>query len=319
MALKYLFISFFLFLIVCACSDISNESNGEGPLNISVNENDSVGFDFSSDMSYDIAAYKTVVHIIRETGLAQNFIILPENVNNVKAYIENNERIIAYNPEFMKKLQGDTNWPGISVLAHQIGHHLSNHELKNGVPNIQEEIEADKYAGFILYKLGASLDEALRALQIVIGEDNSGISISNNSRLASLTKGWKNAKTLMTDTMIENHKGIVSSNKSSIVSTNPSDTLSSEKEKNNPHDYLFKVFLALDKSIYYVDKQNIVFKEVEGRYVSIGLKRDSDKPGFEWFFIKGGDSYGVDLKGRLWAFSTDNNFYVVGQALKLSY
>jgi hypothetical protein len=317
-ALKYLFISFFLALIVFSCSEISKDFNGENSLNSSINENDSVGFDFSTDLADDIAAYKTVVHIIRETGLAQNFIVLPGNVNNVKAYIDNNERIIEYNPGFMKKLQGDTNWPGLSVLARQIGHHLSNHELENGIPNIQEEIEADKYAGFVLYKMGASLDEALRALQIVISEDSSGSNISNNSRLASLTKGWKNAKTLMSDTIASNkYDLIVASIDSSIREVSFSDTSYSDEKVNNTPEYLYKVFLALDKSIYFVDKENIIFQEIEGRYVNIGFKRDSDKPGFDWVFVKGGDSYGVDLKGRLWAFSTDNNFYIVGQALRL--
>ena len=86
---------------------------------------------FDTDMSDDIAAYKTVVNVIRETGLSQNFVILPGDVDNVQAYMDNNERILEYNPDFMEKLQGDTNWHGISVLARQIGHHLSNAKLDN--------------------------------------------------------------------------------------------------------------------------------------------------------------------------------------------
>ena len=276
---------------------------------------DSTGFGFTTDLTDDIAAYKTVVNIIRETGLAQNFVILPGDVNNVQAYIEDNERILEYNPDFMEKLQGDTNWHGISVLARQIGHHLSQHDLEGGTASVEEEIKADKYAGFVLYKMGASLDEAIKALESVMHEDSVGRGISKNSRLASLTKGWNDAKTLMTnDTVLV-----------AEVPSVPKETVASEivdtvqaKPVNEGPDYLYNVYLAIDKTMYFVDEENVVYQEVEGKKTAVGLKKDSDKPGFDWIFMKEGDSYGVDLKGRLWAFSTDGNFHIVGQAVKLN-
>ena len=312
MVKSHVYIIVFILLALYSCSEVNIDSNDEHLINRVTNDIDSTG----GNLSEDIAAYKTVVSIIRETGLSPNFVILPGDVDNVRAYIEDNERILEYNLAFMDKLQGDSLWPGISVLARQIGHHLSNHELENGVPNIEEEIEADKYAGFVLYKMGATLDEALKALKIIIGEDSLGGSISKNSRLASLTKGWKNAKTLMSDTLISNEEASVTasidSSKEVVISP---DLIVPTKEKNS--EYLYKVFLALDKSMYFVDEENLVFQEIEGKHVVVGSKKESNKPGFDWIFIKGGDSYGVDLKGRLWAFSTDNNFYVVGQSLKL--
>lgn len=267
----------------------------------------SVGFD--TDMSEDIAAYKSVVNIIRETGLAQNFVILPGDVANVKAYIEDNERILEYNPGFMEKMKGDTNWHGISVLARQIGHHLSNAKLEEGKASIEEEIEADKYAGYVLFKMGASLDEALKAMEIVISEDNLGKGISNNSRLASLTKGWNNAKVLMSDTIL-----IAKVDSNEILSEGPVEQI----VKLDEPDYLYKVFLALDTTVYYVDEKDQVFIKENGKAKSVGLKKDSNKPGFDWIFVKDGDSYGVDRKGRLWAFSTDGTFHVVGQSVRLA-
>ena len=294
-----------------SCSEGEGGKSDEHLFEDVQSDKDSTNFGFTTDLTDDIAAYKTVVNIIRETGLAQNFVILPGDVNNVKAYIEDNERILEYNPDFMEKLQGDTNWHGISVLARQIGHHLSNHELEDGTPSIDEEIEADKYAGFVLFKMGASLDEAIKALESVMVEDSLGKGISKNSRLASLTKGWNNAKILMTDTV--------------VVAKQPVDTVVEVKQPEivaakdavKP-DYLYRVFLAIDKTMYFVDEEDKVFQEVNGSPVAVGLKKDSDKPGFDWIFMKEGDSYGVDLKGRLWAFSTDGNFHIVGQAVKLN-
>jgi hypothetical protein len=77
-------------------------------------------------------------------------------------------------------------------------------------------------------------------------------------------------------------------------------------------------FLAIDKKMYFIDNQGKVYEEINSRYIPVGLKKDSDKTGFDWIFVKEGDSYGVDLKGRLWAFSSDGNFHIVGQAIKLN-
>ncbi len=298
-----------------SCSDGDSGKSSEQLFESSEVKKDTSVYGFTTDLTDDIAAYKTVVNIIRETGLAQNFVILPGDVDNVKAYVEDNERILEYNPGFMEKLQGDTNWHGISVLARQIGHHLSNHELEDGSASVEEEIEADKYAGFVLFKMGASLDEAIKALESSMVEDSLGKGISKNARLASLTRGWNNAKTLMTDTVVIAKAPMQDSIKE-VVAQNPS---SVAKDAVLP-DYLYRVYLAVDKSMYFIDEEDKVFKEEDGKPVAVGLKKDSDKPGFDWIFMKEGDSYGVDLKGRLWAYTTegDGDWKIVGQAVKLT-
>lgn len=306
-----------LFLCGIAFLACKNDSSGLGDeylLNGGQEEFNTKGFDFSTDLTDDIAAYKTVVNIIRETGLAQNFVVLPGDVAYVKSYIENNERILEYNPNFMEKLQEDSNWHGISVLARQIGHHLSNHELEGGQGSIDEEIEADKYAGFVLFKMGASLDDAINALEIVMKEDSIGKSVSRNSRLVSLSKGWANAKLLMSDTVIEEIvvvDSVLKDKSVDLVAIKTSNIIVAPA-------YSYKVFLVIDKTIYFVDYKDVVYHELEGEQYPIGFKKDSDKPGFDWIFVKEGDSYGVDSKGRLWAFSTDGEFHIVGQAVKLA-
>ena len=315
---KCLFSCIFCLVLLVSCSTDNGSKSDEVGGN-DVSQKDVSEIDYSKSLSDDIAAYKTVVNIIRETGLTQNFVVLPGDVKNVQAYVEHNERVLEYNPEFIEKLNTDSGWPGLSVLARQIGHHLSNHDLENGVPSIEEEIEADKYAGFVLYKMGADLDQAIEALNIVIKEDSVEVGISKNSRLASLTKGWKNAKTLMSDTLLEKKKIIKEVSAAEVDSSSNAvvDSTNYNRIKNNPN-YVYEVFLAIDKSIYFVNKDNLVVQEVAGSYKAVGKKLDSDKLGFDWIFSKGGDSYGVDARGRLWAFSTDNNFYVVGQSVKLT-
>ena len=303
----------FLFVVsvfsLVACTEEKVALNGDEHL---IDKNDPDNFVEESrlarDLSDDIAAYKTVVNIVRETGLAQNFIILPGDVEKVKAYIEDNERILEYNPDFMENIQRKKNWYGISVLARQIGHHLSKHELEGGIPSIQEEIKADESAGFVLFKMGASLGEAIVALESVIKEDSIYEKvIAKNIRISSLAKGWNNAKKLMTDTVLIADNSDIDS----IIN------LASKKKKLRPK-FLYRVFLALEKKMYYIGVEGKVYEEINNQYVPVGIKKDSYKTGFDWIFVKEGDSYGVDLKGRLWAFSSDGNFHIVGQAIKLN-
>lgn len=266
-------------------------------------------------LKQDIAAYKTVVNVIRETGLAQNFVILPGKVKEVEAYIKNNERILEYNPEFMQKLETDTNWHGISVLAREIGHHLSNHALTGGTASIEEELEADKYAGFVLHKMGASLEQAIAAMENSMAE-NSNASASLNARIASLTKGWTNSKLLDSDTLIASNTdpGSAVPNVPDVESPTPKPKKPATRKPN----YSYQIFLAVDTSFYFINDQNIVFSDENNNRVKVGEKKESNKPGFDWIFVKEDASYGVDIKGRLWAFSLDGNFHIVGQAIKLN-
>jgi hypothetical protein len=301
---KYNYI--FIFSILSACVEQQVPNKEESSHDEIVPSGNVLDFGFQTDLSEDIAAYKTVVSIVRETGLSQNFIILPGDVEKVQAYIEDNERILEYNPNFIENIQTKKNWYGISILARQIGHHLSKHELEGGVPSIEEDIKSDELAGFVLFKMGASIGEAIEALESVITDnDNHQKGIPKNTRITSLAKGWNNAKTLMTDTIITSNNQAIDS----LINLNP---------KRKRRQYAYRVFLAIDKKMYFIDTQGKVYEEVSNRYIPVGLKKDSDKTGFDWIFVKEGDSYGVDLKGRLWAFSSDGNFHIVGQAIKLN-
>ncbi|MEY5042605.1 MAG: hypothetical protein RLZZ414_2169 [Bacteroidota bacterium] len=309
LTLKLLLISIVLFNFSCSSDDKSTQDE------LTEFENDD-DIDIKpitdSELSPDINAYKTVVDVIRETGLAQNFIIIPGDVEDVIAYIENNERVLSYNPNFMKKVQNDSNWVGISVLARQIGHHLGNHQLKDGKPSAEEELDADRYAGFVLQKMGASMQDAIHAFEEGL-KDKKDFTVNKNKRIAALVEGFNKAKSLSMDTVVVNKIKIPE--KTNINTTEKKVNVSVKKQP----EYVYKVYLAIDNKFYYIDDADGVFEEKDnGTFVKVGEKRTSTRPGFDWLFIKGENSYGVDLKGRLWVFSTDGNFKVIGQAVKIN-
>ena len=76
------------------------------------------------------------------------------------------QRVIAFNKDFIglvKRATGGNAWAPVSVMAHEIGHHLSGHTITPGGSQPPTELEADKFSGFVLYKMGASLDDASSA------------------------------------------------------------------------------------------------------------------------------------------------------------
>src|SRR5213592_2970096 len=95
--------------------------------------------------------------IIAVVGLKPNFEIKEGNIPNAAAVIYNGKRYIVYNPQFISKLNAaaGTRWAVVSVLAHEVGHHLNGHTLMNTGSQPALEIEADEFSGFVLKKMGA--------------------------------------------------------------------------------------------------------------------------------------------------------------------
>ena len=164
----------------------------------------------SGNYTNDVSVERLVAQIVEKFGMKNAFLIIPcDRTPNAQATIDQNGRpYILYNPEFLKSVKSlnftttsipsnMTNWETITVLAHEIAHHL-NYHLVNPHPDAtfrSMELEADETAGFILYKLGATLEESQRAMK------SSSVSIEGSythppraQRLDAIRKGWEKAK-----------------------------------------------------------------------------------------------------------------------------
>lgn len=134
--------------------------------------------------------------ILRFSGLSSNFKVFGASIKNAVATIINGERYIFYDPILLSYSdnQSGSYWSSMSILAHEIGHHLSGHTLLyNGSNPYQEELEADKYSGFILYKLGASLNQAIAAIIVLGSEQASNTHPSKADRIKAISSGWNEA------------------------------------------------------------------------------------------------------------------------------
>jgi hypothetical protein len=139
-----------------------------------------------------------VSRIMRFTGLPQNFTITESAVPNAAALIVMGQdgvpkRVIAYNRQFMQEIAratGDYDWSGTSILAHEIGHHLSGHTLLQGGSKPPIELEADKFSGFVLFKMGATLSQAEKAIATLIPQADGPTHPGRKRRLDAVQAGW---------------------------------------------------------------------------------------------------------------------------------
>src|SRR5687768_11189029 len=105
-------------------------------------------------------AHEMLAQIMEVVGLSPNFELKEAKEDNVEASISRRKRYILYNPDYITWLNNITHdkWAAMVLLAHEVGHHLNGHTIRKGGSTPRLELEADEFAGFVLYKLGASLE-----------------------------------------------------------------------------------------------------------------------------------------------------------------
>ena len=166
----------------------------------------------SGNYTNDISVERLVAQIVEKFGTKNAFLIIPcDRTPNAQATIDQNGRpYILYNPEFLKSVKSlnftttsiptnVTNWETLTILAHEIAHHL-NYHLVNPHPDAtfrSMELEADETAGFILFKLGATLEESQRAMKSAsVSIEGSYTHPPRAQRLDAIRKGWEKAKSV---------------------------------------------------------------------------------------------------------------------------
>ncbi len=161
-------------------------------------EGNATGDVYTYDASKE--AVEIIDKIMKVNVLPQNFIVKSADCANALATTQGKNRYILYNTSFLENFKKDaqTAWAAYCVLAHEIGHHLSNHDLEETTPSVRKrfELEADKFAGGVLFKLGASLTEAQAGINTFSNDNASATHPPKRARLEAIAVGWKQAQEL---------------------------------------------------------------------------------------------------------------------------
>jgi hypothetical protein len=123
----------------------------------------------------------------------ENFTLQERNgIQNAYATVINNMRWIIYDNNFLEDIDeyAKTKWASISVLAHEMGHHYYNHVVSGKGSTIPTEIEADAFSGYVMAKLGATLDQSVVAIQTIATDKASSTHPAKKDRVDAISRGW---------------------------------------------------------------------------------------------------------------------------------
>jgi hypothetical protein len=145
------------------------------------------GFDFSAN------AEKITADILQVLGLQADFRIKAARVPNVEAVVRRGHRFIRYNPAFVNDLnkRSRDRWCSVFILAHEIGHHLSGHTVMRRKDRTHAiELDADEFAGFVMRRMGATLEQARLAVMYVANPVTTRTHPGTADRMLAVEKGW---------------------------------------------------------------------------------------------------------------------------------
>jgi len=214
--IKIFIISFFVFFYSCkdnkSVIEDSNEivqekfSSISKPTNVytagKVNDL-SIGCGYNYNLNTnELAIYypqerelKIIENIIKYSGLPLNFEIFSGDIDNAVATVIDNKRYIIYDSNMLKNIDEHSSsyWSSVSILAHEIGHHLSGHTLSHDINRHDSELQADKFSGFVLYKMGANEQQAINAMTLLGSETDSESHPNKRKRIEAILEGWNEA------------------------------------------------------------------------------------------------------------------------------
>tara|TARA_Y100001958_G_scaffold120310_1_gene87432 strand:- start:751 stop:1878 length:1128 start_codon:yes stop_codon:yes gene_type:complete len=163
-----------------------------------------------NSFSTETDANSALDQIISVVGVSRNFIIRAcENIPNAMAISLKGIRYIYYNTEFMNQINSKSRyWTNMSILAHEVGHHINGHTIdvllyaNNSVEeeslsaSRSMELQADEFSGFVLAKLGATINQATEAISKMTSDDDDTYSThpKRSKRLLAIKKGYQRAK-----------------------------------------------------------------------------------------------------------------------------
>jgi hypothetical protein len=172
-----------------ACSYFGTRTSAYGPCDIHT---------FRSNSH----AEQVIDNILRHAGMGygpRKFMAVEcPNVDNCYAARIKGVQYIVYDNKFLKQVEDwtHTDWAAISIMAHEVAHHLYGHTADHRGPRPENEKQADYFSGFVLHNLGASLPEAQSAIRMLTTDQPSATHPPRNERLRVIENGWRDAEAL---------------------------------------------------------------------------------------------------------------------------
>ncbi len=252
----------------------------------------------STNFVSDRDAKYAVSQILLYCGLSPNFTIVVDfKIPNAQAYIHRKKRYIKYNPDFMNRIVDSTytDWAAWSVLAHEIGHHLLGHTVQKYKFSHENELAADHFSGFILYKMGANMEEAVACIQKGGNLHGSKSHPSLEKRKGAIIEGWEQAEYLeQNDVCVHSLKYL-------------------ENDYLN-EDFTHTLKFNGDLNSYYVNAiHQIIWYDNYGNAILLSSLKEHEGKSYEWDFLFDNSLYSIDGSGKVWLMAAHGATILVGK------
>ena len=258
-------------------------------------------------------ARQIIEDIIEVIGLQPKFEIKEANIPNAAAVIYGSKRYVLYNSNFIEQLNkiAGNKWASVSILAHEIGHHLNGHTLQGGGSKPAIELEADEFSGFVLRKMGASLAQAQLAMKVAASKRASHTHPAQNDRLLAIANGWNSANKQMTGSNENIARRYEKNNPSSTrVPAKPAPQTTTSvrtvSQQTALHDKYISRYVFINNSNFYITTRNNFVRVVGEQVEVLGKLAASKYPGFP-FVIVGNDNKMLLVKKDGNIFDTKGN------------
>ncbi|BAU53263.1 hypothetical protein [Mucilaginibacter gotjawali] len=141
----------------------------------------------------DNQALEYVKRICDVSGISKNFTIQRSSLTATACAVidADNNRIIYYNQDFFGSLNNETY--KIAILAHEIAHHLNNNLFTKDSKRTIDELDADKFAGSVICKLGLKLEDAKQLYITECPSYSKGIYPARKDRIEAFSIGFYDA------------------------------------------------------------------------------------------------------------------------------
>lgn len=233
-----------------------------------------------------------VNEILQLIVLTSNFEIQAANVPNAMAHFIQGKRYILYNEEFMDGIYQKTgnHWAQIMILSHEIGHHLNNHTWSEDGNLKEMELEADQFAGGVLFRMGATLEQAQTAVSLLPENINSKSHPPISARLQAIAVGYLKVQE-------QERKG-------NQINTLPAEPSGSERQAINDRDEEVSFIYAVQHKIDMINADilpRIERKSIMGNQneiEEIALRLELWISDFNWILIKGDEKSPKIIKAK---------------------
>lgn len=146
-------------------------------------------------------AIKAVNWIADKIGIAKNFQVLKAEFTKSPlafASIRGGERFIVYDQDLFSAKNGQISWQDVAVFGHEVGHHILGHTAGSNKSPHDRELEADRFAGFAVSRLGGSLEDALMITRYFSAEGSKSHP-PQRERIEAITNGWHHGEKMKSD------------------------------------------------------------------------------------------------------------------------